>query len=399
MNNPAAAPSIDAGPQTIGDSPNQQQLLTAPTVDPTTVNPQWTDPNAPLNFTGNPTVGPTGNTAQLQDVQLTDMPQQNFNIQQPTAGQSFMMSPWGQFAQTAIPGMIGLYGARQQQNLGNQIAGTIPAAVQPATTLGRGISTQLQGGGQMPGPYGASIAQQTGAAAQLGNVAQQYASGNLTPAQQLALQQGVNAATAQKNLAFSMSGNPLSSASIMEGQNINNQAIIASQQIQQNNIALASNALQSVQGVYNNLVSQVITSAGLGGVAANAAAQLIMKNNVDVQKQITSIWANIAKSILGAQPGQQGGQTNNVVGQMIDKLLGKNQPGAVNPQQPGQPTPQPGQQMTDTSNLGPVQAQTPSQQFDWLGNTSGTSGTDSGVPYAAAPSDGGGGSASTSTGQ
>jgi hypothetical protein len=248
----------------------------------------------------------------------------------------------------------------------------------------------------MPGPYGASIAQQTGAATQLGNVAQQYASGNLTPAQQLALQQGVNAATAQKNLAFSMAGNPLSSASIAESQNIQNQAIIASQQIQQNNIALASNALQSVQSVYNNLVSQVMTSAGLGGVAANAAAQLVMKNNVDVQKQITSIWSNIAKSILGAQPGQQGGQTNNMVSQMIDKLLGKNQPGAVNPQQPGQPTPQPGQQTTDTSTLGPVQAQTPSQQFDFLGGAGG--GTDTQVPYANAPSDSGGG-ASADTGQ
>jgi hypothetical protein len=289
-------------------------------------------------------------------------------------------NPWLTATQAIVPGIVGLYGAQQQQNLGNRVAGTIPAAVQPATSLGAGTSNYLQTGVPMGGPMGQSQVQQTQAAAQLGNVANQYASGNLTPAQVLALQQGVNAATAGKNLAFSMSGNPLSSASIMEGQNINNQAIIASQQIQQNNIQLASNALQSVQSVYNNLVSQVLNAANLGGSAATAAAQLIMKNNADVQKNIQSIWQNITKSIIGAAA-----QTPEVTN-FFKNLLGQNTSGGVNPSTfvaggggggsdwsagVSTGTPSGGNQLTTGG--------APTQQFNWLGSAGqGTSISDMG---------------------
>jgi hypothetical protein len=273
--------------------------------------------------------------------------------------QNFMQSPWGQAANAVIPGVVGLYGAKQAQNLGNQVAGTIPAAVQPATSLGAGISTQLQGGPQMPGPYGASINQLTGAASNLGNVAQQYSTGQLTPAQQLALQQGVNAATANKNLAFAMGGNALSSASTAESQNIANQAIIAGQQIQQNNIGLAQSAMQTVTNTYNSLVGNVLNAAGLGGTAAANAARMIMQNNQQIQQSTSQIWQNITKGIIGAATGQGGtsptGQqtpasnANSPIQQVLNWLKGQNQSGAVNPQQ-GQPgaTPAPGQQQAGT---------------------------------------------------
>jgi hypothetical protein len=367
-----------------------------------------TDPTSLQNNPAFSTAAMSGAPNDPSLTQLSDMPGSSYQANlganpafsttslstQPSSGFSwpgFLGSP---VVQAGVPGLIGLYGAGQQQRLGNQVAGTIPGAALPATQLGAGISRQLQGGAPVPGPYGASIGQQTGAAAQLGNVAQEYASGNLTPAQQLALQQGVNAATASKNLAFAMSGNPLSSASIAEGQNINNQAIIASQQIQQNNIQLAQSALQTIQNTYGNLVSQVLSSAGLGAESANAAARLIMANNAQVQQQLTSIWQNIAKGILGAAapPQQPGGGTppQSSWTQLWGKILGQNQPGAVNPQ-PGQ-TPQ----APDQFQQGPMGQQVLSNmenlpQF----NAPGLFGPDT---TASTDTSGGGGDSSTPTG-
>ena len=261
---------------------------------------------------------------QLQNVSLTDMPT-NFTptpaasttpwYQSAATGISdFLKTPWGQAAGAVTPGIVGQIGARQAQNLGNQVAGQVPAAVQPATALGQGISTQLRGGPQMAGPYGASIAQQTGAAAQLGNVAQEYASGNLTPAQQLALDQATAAAGARSNLAFSMGGaGPASSASIASQQSIKNQEVIAAGTISQQNVQFAQQALTAIQQTYGALTNQVLGAAGLGGQAANAAAQMIMKNNQQLQQQTSQLWQNITKSIIGAF-----GKTN--------------QPAPVNPQ-------------------------------------------------------------------
>ena len=374
--------------------------MATPDIGQSTPGQYWTPGGEQASATAAAPIS-TQMTPQLQQPsqlnQLSDMPSGGYgtspvNIQTPVSQQigNFMQSPWGQLTSAAVPAITGLVGANQARALGNQVAGTIPAAVAPATSLGAGISNQLQTGQQMGGPIGASIAQQTGAAQQLGNVAQQYASGNLTQAQLLQLQQATAGAGARANLAFAQSGNPMSSAAIAEQQNIQNQGLIAEQQMQQNNITLATQALTSVQNTYGQLTNQVMNAAGLGGNAANAAAHLVMQNNQQIQTQIQNLWQQITKGMLGAAGGQQSGQTGQTGtassgtdwGTIVKNILSGNQQGAVNPSStPGTTTAQ-----TPSTGVPSVPQLSSMPQFNFdLGspNYGSSSSTDSGTPQLA----------------
>jgi hypothetical protein len=244
----------------------------------------------------------------------------------------FFQSPFGQLLGAAVPVATGLYGAQQQnqnvQNLTNQLR----AQVTPVAQYGQGVLGQLQGGAPVAGPAGQIIGGQLQGAQALTQAAQPYASGNLTQAQQLQLQQAAQGASANTNLAYAMSGNPLSSANIAAQQGIADQSIIAAGQIRQQNIQFAQQALQSAQQTYNGLLQQSLSSAelGLAGFAPAVAQQI--KADQAIGSQMGNLFNQIAQGLTGrmASEPSAGGSAGAQFGSIVQKMLSGNTGGAVN---------------------------------------------------------------------
>jgi hypothetical protein len=282
---------------------------------------------------------------------VSDMQTPNFNIQQPTTMQqigqgvsNFLGTPVGQLAQAAIPVATSYYGAQQaSQNL-NNLTNQLRAQVTPMAQYGQGVLGQLQGGAPVAGPAGQIIGNQLQGAQALAQAAQPYASGQLTQGQQLALAQAARGAAANTNLGYAMSGNPLSSANVAAQQGIQNQAIITAGQLQQQNIQFAQQALQSSQQVYNGLLQQSLSSAELGLAGFQPAVMAQIQGNQAISAQQQAILNSVAQGVVGANPqGPGGANAATQFGNIIGKMLGANQPGAVNQQT------QPTTTQTDTS--------------------------------------------------
>jgi hypothetical protein len=136
-------------------------------------------------------------------------------------------------------------------------------------------------------------------------------------------------------LAYSMSGDPLSSANVAAQQAIGNQAIIAAGQIQQQNIQFAQQALGAAQSTYNGLLNQSLASAELGLAGFGPAVQYQIAADQRIGQQTQQLFQGIAQGLTasnaqgpgGAGAGQQFGST---VGNLFKNILGGNQAGAVN---------------------------------------------------------------------
>jgi hypothetical protein len=319
---------------------------------PTATLPQTTTP-APYNYTGTNMPGyPDVNAPVSSD--LTNPQYTNTQPASPSfwqqAGQ-FMQSPTGQMIQAGIPVATGFYGAQQAnqniQNLTNQLRGVAAPQVQ----YGQNVLSQMQGGAPVAGPAGQVIGSQLQGAQALSQAAQPYASGQLTQGQQLALQQAAQGAAARTNLAFSMSGDPLSSANVASQQAIADQSIIAAGQIQQQNIQFAQQALQSAQSVYNGILQQSFSSAQLGISAYQPAMQAQINADQQISQQTQQLMSQIAQGLTGSSPSGPGGPSaGQAFGSAISKWLQSgNQSGAVNPTSPTFNQPQ----STDVSNVVP----------------------------------------------
>jgi len=290
------------------------------------------DPNALQVIPGGGSAAPTSST-QLQNFNISDMETPvSYNANVPstalqTAG-SWLQSP---LSQALIPTAVGLYGTQQAnqnlQNLTNQERGV----VQPAVNYGQGVLNQMQGGAPMAGPAGQYVGQQLTNANTLAQAAQPYATGNLTQGQALALQQAAQGASAATNLGYAMSGNPLSSANVAAQQGIADQSIITAGQVQQQNIQFAAQAMQAAQGVYSGILNGALNSSALGLKGYSAAVQQQITGDQQIQQQQQTLFNQIAQGITGASPSGPGGTaSSNAWSNLMSKITGGSQPGAVN---------------------------------------------------------------------
>jgi hypothetical protein len=286
----------------------------------------------------------------MQNVQLSDMSTPNFNIQDPTLMQqagNFLQSPTGQLLGAAVPVATGLYGAQQQAQNVQGLTNQLRAQVTPLAQYGQGVLGQVQGGAPVAGPAGQIIGGQLQGAQALTQAAQPYASGQLTQGQQFALQQAAQGAAARTNLAYGMSGNPLSSANIQAQQAIGNQAVIAADQVRQQNIQFAQQALQSAQGVYNGILQQSLSSAELGLAGFGPAVAQQIKADQAIGAQTGQLFNQIAQGLTASNPNAPGGPSaGQQFGNIIQKMLSGNTSGAVN-QAPAQSVNAP----TDSSTM------------------------------------------------
>lgn len=228
---------------------------------------------------------------------------------------------WASQNQNLLGGLatagVGLYQSGQATQAGKAGAGQIQGTVQPSQNISNATYGQLTGGPAVGGPMGASITGQTGAAAELTGVAQQYGTGQLTSAQQTQIQQQVAAQKAQVDQQLAASGNMNSSARNAAHQQIDNNAAILSQQLINQNIQMAEGAQTSVTSTYNSLLNNALNQAKLGLAGTGAAVSLQLQNDQQVQQALQTILSGITTGLtsasgggsVAAQGGKAGGTT------------------------------------------------------------------------------------------
>ena len=292
--------------------PNVQTVTHAPP-DPSAIDPNY----SPLGTAAQPT-----NPSALS----------NFS----TSANQFLQTPLGQTATFAVPGAIGMYQAGQAQQRTNQLAGQISALGQPYSQAGAQQLGQLYGGPQAPGPAGVLTAESTGAAQELGQVAQQYGTGNLTPAQNTQVQSYVSQQRAMVDQQLGASGNLNSSARAAAYQQVANNAAMLTQQLIQGNIQMAQGALDSVQKTFSSILNQALGSSEFGLSATSEAVQLQVQSDLQIQQSMNQLMGALAQGLgtaWGGGKGTQGTQGGSAAQQLVNKLRG----GGGNVNQPGQP--------------------------------------------------------------
>lgn len=258
-----------------------------------TYNPAWTPPQTPAQ-TGTTGYNPqgSGDSSWLSGVN------------------SFLTSPLGQLTGAAVPAAYGITQAASAQRNANALTNAISATARPGLNLSNATYGQLTGGPQVGGPMGQYIQGATGAANTLATTAGTYATGNLTPAQQLQVSQNQaaqNAVVGQQLGRPGGMGLDSSAAAAMRTQNANNAAMLT-QAIEQNNIAIATAALQGATQTYNQLLSSALNQAQLASEATANAVKQQLQANTQVAAQIQGLMQAIATGMTRAsQPQQPGG--------------------------------------------------------------------------------------------
>lgn len=242
---------------------------------------------------------------------------------------NFMASPTGQLTTAAGVGALGTYQASQAKSDSSKLAGQITAVSGPFGATGGAMETQLAGGKPVAGPLGAEISGTTAAAGELAGVAQQYGTGQLTPAQ---LQQVNSYRSSQRGMVdaqLAAAGNIDSSARAAAYANIDNNAAQLTQQLIQGNVSMAQGALQSVTNTYNALLNQALQSGSLGLQGASEAVRLQIQQDTQIAGMLNQLYASLAKGLTagggggGAGGGGGGGASGpSAVQQLIAKLTG-----------------------------------------------------------------------------
>lgn len=248
-----------------------------------------------------------------------------------TAG-NWLNSPTGQNVMSALPIGAALYEQGRANTNAVNLTNAITGAARPQLNLGNATVGQLQGQGNVGGPMGQYISGATGAANTLANTAQQYATGQLTPAQQQQVQQYANAAKSQVASQFSR-GNLDSSARMTSNEAIDNNAAMLAQNLVAGNLQMSAGALNAVNQTYSTLLTNALNQAGLGTDATAKAVQLQLQNNQQLQQLMQQIFSGIAQQMTTAQGGKVAAQGGNQAqtpgqqlgaagGQLLQKLLG-----------------------------------------------------------------------------
>lgn len=261
-----------------------------------------------------------------------------------TSAGNWLAGPTGQNVQASIPTLATLFQAGRATTQGNALTNAISAQGRPAGNLGAGTINQLMGGPSVGGPMGANIAGVTGVAGTLTSTAGQYATGQLTPAQQQQVEQYRNAAKSQVASQFS-AGNLDSSARMTSNTAIDNNAAMLAQSLVAGNMQISEGALAAVNSTFQSLVNNALNASGLGVLATSDAVRQQLANNQQVQSLLQQIFGGITKQQTTAQGGpvaQQGGQqpgTPGTLTQLLQKWLpggGGTTPASSNPSDPTQ---------------------------------------------------------------
>jgi hypothetical protein len=233
---------------------------------------------------------------------------------------SFLNSPAGNLTEFGTLAGLGEVQAGQQKQENQQQAGTISQLGQPFSQSGQQELSQLQGGPKMGGPMGASIDQQTSTAKNLGDVAQQYSTGQLTPAQNSQVANFVKQQRAMVDSQLAASGNTDGSARDAAYQQIDDHAAQLGQQLTQGNLQISEQAQQSVQQTYSTLLNQALTSSEFGLGAQEQAVQTLIQGDTQLSQSLDSLFAGIAQGFGTAMGGSK--TTNNVGGQPVKQSGG-----------------------------------------------------------------------------
>jgi len=203
-----------------------------------------------------------------------------------------------------IAGGLANYQAGQAEQQAKQLAGQITTPAAPFTNFSTQLQNQLTTGAPMSGPMGQTVASEQAAMQSLGQVANQYSTGQLQPWQVEALKQSTVSAMAPTNLAYAMSGGgDVTSAQTQAQQDIRNRALVVAGQIQQQNLATAAAALQTIQTTSTSLTDQALNAAKLGVNANTDAVKLEIQQNSAIAQSLNSLYGNLAKGITTAAGG------------------------------------------------------------------------------------------------
>lgn len=218
---------------------------------------------------------------------------------------SFLGSPLGSLTEFGTLAGLGLEQANAQKTTNDQLAGSLTATGAPFSAAGAAELSQLTGGPQVGGPRGASIADQTTAAANLGKIATQYSTGNLTPAQQ---QQVADYVSQQKASAIQELSNrgitdPNSDQYKTAMQQIDNNAAELGQSLITQDTQLAQGALTAVQNTYSNLINQALSESEFGFSTQEAGVMTQIQSDTALAQSLNGLFAGIAQGIGNAFKG------------------------------------------------------------------------------------------------
>lgn len=319
----AGAPSAGAAPAAAATSPSSALASMA------LVMPNLFQENSKMAGANNTQTGTGGSSAAPQASTGTgDAPDSGGATGTPVASSSsdggsllgdigsFIGGNIGGIAEAGVVGGLGISEANAQKKQNDALAGSLSAAGAPNTALGGAINTQLQGGKQVSGPLGASIAQQTQAASELGNIATEYATGTTTPAQDQQLNDYASQQKAMVDSQLAASGNLDSSARQAAYQQIDNNVATMKQNLIAGNTQMASAALASVQQTYSTLLNQSLSESEFGFSTQEAAVQLQIQSDTQLSGQLQQLFAGIAKG-FGNSSSSSGSSTGGAIGKAV----------------------------------------------------------------------------------
>jgi uncharacterized protein YcfJ len=238
---------------------------------------------------------------------------------------SFLSSPAGNLAEFGTLAGLGESQAASQKSENQQLAGSIATLGQPYSQQGAAELSQLNGGPQMGGPMGQGVADQTAAATNLGQVAKQYSTGQLTPAQQQQQQDYIKQQRAMVDSQLAASGNTDGSARDAAYQQIDNNAANMTQSLTAGNLNISEQALTTVQQTYNGLLNQALTSSEFGLGAQTTAVTTLIQGDTQLSQSLNSLFSGLAQgfgtAIGGGAAGKQAG-TGNAAGVAGQGLAG-----------------------------------------------------------------------------
>jgi len=208
---------------------------------------------------------------------------------------SFFNSPAGSLAEFGTLAGLGLSQASDAKKTNDALAGSLSSLGTPFTGTGQGINTQLKGGTPVAGPLGASITDQTTAAANFGNVAKAYSTGQLTAAQQQQVNDFVKQQRAMVDSQLAASGNTDGSARDAAYQQIDNNAAELGQQLISSDLGVGRDALNTVQQTYSTLLNQALSTAQFGFGAQEAAVQTQIQSDTQLAQSLNQLFGAIAQ--------------------------------------------------------------------------------------------------------
>jgi hypothetical protein len=236
---------------------------------------------------------------------------------------SFLTGPGG-----SALAMIGLgeYEASQAESQTASLTSQLTGPSTPYVTAGTTELSQAMQGLTGAPVTGGSIGQQETAASELGEVAEQYGTGQLTQAQQLQVQQ--QAAAQKQAVATQLAAAGVTDSAVMQAYDtqIDNNTALLTQQLTQQNLTTAQSALSSVQQTYSTLLNQSVSSFAAGMGPIEDAVNITIQQDTAIANGLQQLFGNVAKALTaGGGTGGSSGSIGSIlggVGSAIGKALG-----------------------------------------------------------------------------